>query len=173
MHMATKLGKMVSYLDGLKPIKSHDSLITWFCKVRLQTNHYFSTTRVFDATRRDRMILITYPDKRLLVKSLDPLIMWSCEIRWKTKTIVSPLPECLLPPNLVGWWLTFSGSHPLLDPLVTWFCYITWQTETIICPLLQCLWPLTWQGGDLHWKAPIVTVTSPFNHVVLLDDVTN
>ena len=35
--MTTKLGKMVTYLDGLLPIKSHDPLIAWPCKVRWQT----------------------------------------------------------------------------------------------------------------------------------------
>ena len=29
-----------------------------------------------------------------------------------TKNIVSPLPQCLWPPNLAGWWLTMRGSHP-------------------------------------------------------------
>ena len=32
--MATKLGKMIVSLDGLLPIMSHDSLITWPCEIR-------------------------------------------------------------------------------------------------------------------------------------------
>ena len=31
--MATKLGGMVSYLDGLPSIKSHDPSLTWCCDV--------------------------------------------------------------------------------------------------------------------------------------------
>ena len=31
--MATNLGRMVTYLDGILPIKSHDPLITWSCKI--------------------------------------------------------------------------------------------------------------------------------------------
>ena len=31
--MATKLGGMMTYLDGLLPIKSDDPLITWPCKI--------------------------------------------------------------------------------------------------------------------------------------------
>ena len=54
--MATKLGRMVTYLDGLLSIKSHDPLITWFCEITRQT-----------------------------------------------ETTISPLLECLWPPNLVGW----------------------------------------------------------------------
>ena len=30
--MATRLGRMVIYLDGLLPIKSHGLLITWSCR---------------------------------------------------------------------------------------------------------------------------------------------
>ena len=32
MPMATKLGRMVTYLDELLPIKLHDPLIIWYCK---------------------------------------------------------------------------------------------------------------------------------------------
>ena len=28
-----------------------------------------------------------------------------------TKNIKSPLPQCLWPSNLAGWWLTMRGSH--------------------------------------------------------------
>ena len=44
-----------------------------------------------------------------LIKSLDPLITGPCKIIWQTINI-SPLPEYLWPPNLVGWWLTLRGS---------------------------------------------------------------
>ena len=32
--LATKLGRMITFLDGLLPIMSHDSLITWPCEIR-------------------------------------------------------------------------------------------------------------------------------------------
>ena len=31
--MATKLGRMVTYFDGIIPIKSHDPVITWSCDI--------------------------------------------------------------------------------------------------------------------------------------------
>ena len=31
------------------------------------------------------------------------LITWSSKITWQTKTIISPLPQCLKPQNSVGW----------------------------------------------------------------------
>ena len=41
----------------------------------------------------------------------DPFITLSCEIMWQAKTIISPIPKCLWPPDLVGWGLTLSSSH--------------------------------------------------------------
>ena len=35
--MTTKLGKMITYLQGLLPIKSHEALIVWSCKITWQT----------------------------------------------------------------------------------------------------------------------------------------
>ena len=32
--MANKLGRMITSLDGLLPIMSHDPLITWPCEIR-------------------------------------------------------------------------------------------------------------------------------------------
>ena len=37
MHMAIKLGRGVTYHEGVPPIKSHDPLITWSCKITRQT----------------------------------------------------------------------------------------------------------------------------------------
>ena len=34
LSMATKLGRMIAFLDGLLPIMSHDPLITWSCELR-------------------------------------------------------------------------------------------------------------------------------------------
>ena len=54
--MATKLGRLITYLDGFLPIKLHDTLIIWYCKIACQT-----------------------------------------------KSIISPIPQSLWSPHLVGW----------------------------------------------------------------------
>ena len=36
--MATKLGRIVTYLDGLLTIESHDPLITWSCEITWKSN---------------------------------------------------------------------------------------------------------------------------------------
>ena len=37
MSMVTKLGRVVTYHERHPPIKSHDFLITWSCKITQQT----------------------------------------------------------------------------------------------------------------------------------------
>ena len=40
--MATKHGRMVTYLDCLLPIKSNEYIITWFCEITGQTKNTIS-----------------------------------------------------------------------------------------------------------------------------------
>ena len=99
--MATKLDRMVTYLNGLVPVKSHSHLITWFCKITWQTKIIKSSLPLSTASKLDRMI--TYLDELLPIKSHVPLITWSCEITWQNKTTIFSLSECLWLPNLAGW----------------------------------------------------------------------
>ena len=102
------------WLDGAIPSGTPIHKVIWrFDFLVLQgnvtnENHYISTTRVTIATKLGRMI--TYFDGLLPITSHDTLISLSCEITWQTKTIIFPIPQCLWPPNLVGCWLTLSGS---------------------------------------------------------------
>ena len=41
--MTTKLSKMVTYLDGLLRLKSHDHLVTWSCEINWQTKSIISS----------------------------------------------------------------------------------------------------------------------------------
>ena len=56
--------------------------------------------------------MVAYHEGLLPIKSRGKLITWSCKwsckITWQTKIIITPLPEWLWSPNLVGWWLTLS-----------------------------------------------------------------
>ena len=57
--------------------------------------------------------------------------------------------------------------------LITWFCKVTWQTKIIIYPQPDYPWLQTWQNDNWPWWVPTYKVTSPFDHVVLQDHVTN
>ena len=56
--------------------------------------------------------VVTFHDQPSPIKSSNPLMNWSCKIEGQTTPIISPLTLCLSTPNLVGWWLNISGSHP-------------------------------------------------------------
>ena len=49
---------------------------------------------------------------RWSITSHDPLIMQSYEITWQIRNVISPLPQCLKPPDLAVWWLRVRGFHP-------------------------------------------------------------
>ena len=90
--------------------------VTWcFDHIVLQDrltnqNHYTSTITVPMSTKLENML--TYLDGLLPIKSHGPFIIWSCEMKWQSKTITSPLQQCLWPPILTGSWLTLSNSYP-------------------------------------------------------------
>ena len=94
--MATTLGRMVTYLEGLLTIKLHNALITWSCKATLShcKATYISTTRV-------------------------PMTTWSWfwKVTWQTKIIIYSQPECLWLQtwqidNLTRWVRTYKVRSP-------------------------------------------------------------
>ena len=77
--IATKLGRVVTYLDGLLLIKLHDSLIMWSCEIKWQTKIIFIfTTTLLMATKSGRVV--TYFEGLLTIKSFNALITWSCKV---------------------------------------------------------------------------------------------
>ena len=77
--MATKLGRMMTYLDWLLPIKSHDHMITWSCKITWQTKVIiYPLTPIFMGINFGRVGI--YNEELASIKSLDPLIAWSCKV---------------------------------------------------------------------------------------------
>lgn len=71
--MCTKLDKVVTYLEELLPLKSHDLLITW------------------------------PQGGTPLTKSFDPLIIWSGEVRLQIKNVISSLLQNLWPLSFAGF----------------------------------------------------------------------
>ena len=134
--MATKLGKMITYLDRLLLIKSHDPLISWSCKITLQNK-----TTISPLSERLWLPNLagwyrSYLDGPVPIKSRHPLITWSCEITWQTKIFISiTVPT----PNFASYldMLLPIMSH---DPLITWSSEIIWETKTTISPPSECLW---------------------------------
>ena len=71
--MATKRDKMIINLDGLLPIKLHDSLITWSYKITWQTKFITFSIPVSMTTKLGRTV--TYRDETLPINLNDHLVM--------------------------------------------------------------------------------------------------
>ena len=74
----------------------------------------------------------------------------------------------------VGRMVTYFGSLLTIKSfyaLITCSCKVTWQKRIIIHFQLECLWLQTWQNDNSTWWVPTHKVTSPFDHVVLRDNV--
>ena len=77
--MTTKLGRMLTYLEGLLTIKSHNALIIWSCKIYVTNeNYYISATRVLMTTKVGRTV--AYFESLLTMKSFYTLITWSFKV---------------------------------------------------------------------------------------------
>ena len=68
--------RMVTYLDGVLPIKSLDPLITWACKITQQTK-----TIIYPSTQCLRLSILARVgicnEESPSIKSSVPLITWS------------------------------------------------------------------------------------------------
>ena len=158
--MATKLVRMLTYLDDLLPIKSHDPLIMWSCKIPWQTKIILSS-----------LSYCLWPPNvtsHKLTWSFDYVVLWdrvtteNCYIFTTTAPMTTKL----------GKLVTFYEgilSTMLLHPLVTWSYKITWEAKTIISPLPRYLWP---QNRDLPWLPFAHKFKWPY-HLVLWDHVAN
>ena len=108
MSIPTQLIRVLTYHEGLPPVKTHNPLITWSCKITWQAKNILLSQCPW-LTKLGRVL--THHEGLSLIKSHDPLSTWSWVIMWQNKPIISPTMQCLSTPNLVGWWLTVKGTH--------------------------------------------------------------
>ena len=150
--MATKLCRMVTYLDEFLSIKLHyrfkfqsvydhhvlqDGNLPWWAPTHkfkkrydhvilqnlvINWNHYISTTTVPIATKFGR--IVTYLEGLLSIKSYKALISWPWKVTWQTKIIIYSLPEYLWPPNLAVWLLNLMSSY----------LYVIWPFDDGVWP---------------------------------------
>ena len=109
--MDTKLCRMVTYIDGLLPIKSFyhwEKVVLWDHVTNL--NHYTSTATISVATALG--IMVTYHEWLLPMKTHDHKITWSCKITWQTKSITYPLTQYLWLLIFARWGYMFRSFLP-------------------------------------------------------------
>ena len=131
--VATKLDMIVHHVDGPLPIKSQEFFIMWFCVIMLQfKTNCNTTTNVSMATKLVRVV--TYLEWLPPIKLLKLLATWSWKMIWQTKIIISQLLQCLWPPYLPGWRLSFRGllSYIFTYRLIRWSCKITRKFENFL-----------------------------------------
>ena len=163
--MATKLDRMLTYLDGLLPIKSNDPLITWFYKIT-----WHIKTIIFWLPQC--LCLPNLAGWILTFMGYDPSITWSCEIMWQPKIIKSTLHSAYVHQTWQAGDLPQGHStHNATSPfhhVVLWSCEITWQTKkTLYLHCYNAYGYKTKQGDDLPWVTSTHNVTWPYNHVVV------
>ena len=157
MHMSTTFGRILSFLEGILPIKSYYPSIAW-SSCMTHYFHYISiSTEQSMVTRYDKEIT-THCKEIQLVKLHGTLIWWSCEITRKMKNVKSPLIRPM--DTKLGKIMTYYERLPFLKshyPLITW---PTWGNVTnwkVISPFSQDLLSLSlagWllQGGGSEHK---------------------
>ena len=115
--MATKLGRMVTYLEGLLSIKAHGALTTWYYKITWQTKTIISLPpQSLWSPNLARWLLtllffyLTLPFGHVFLKN---------HVKNENENIadITAISQCLWPPNLVGWWLNFNDpTHEVTLP---------------------------------------------------------
>ena len=88
MAKTTKLGRMVTYLNGLLLLKSHNAFITWSCEITWQTETIMSP--IPQCVWKPNLVTTCLQWLLLTIKSYNTLFTWSRTVTWKTKTIPSP-----------------------------------------------------------------------------------
>ena len=167
MPMATKRGRMMTYLAWILPINSHDHIITWSCKITWQTK------------------IIIYPLTQCPWLSI--LAAWG-DTEWgiPSHKVTRPFDHVVYQ-GYVKYisWCIISNVRPMatkLGKVVTYslrnfntLSYTTLSTcGHVRSHKLKTLYPhhhnvydhQTWLGGYIQWESSFWKVTWPFDHVV-------
>ena len=90
---------------------------------------------------------------------------------WTTKSIKSPLPQCLGLQNLAEWQLFTRESHSY-SHVTLWLRGLS-RSRDKLKPLYLCHHSIydrqSWQGSDLPWGAPSHKVTWTLDHGIFRD----
>ena len=114
--------------------------------------------------------VMTYREELPLIKLHDPLFTLFCETTRQIKGVLSPLLQCLKPPNLWAWWR--RGDLNKFDFTWPFQQVITWghvcQIENIKLQLSQRLWSPNLSGLMIYLaELPPIKAYGSFNHMVL------
>ena len=144
--MTTIFGRMVTYLNGLLPINSHDPLITWPCEITWQTKTIISQLPQCQCPPNlTRWWLTRWAPTHNVTRLFGLVVFRDHMTNWNHYISNTTMPMS----DKFGRLVTdLEGLVRIMlpDPFVTWSCKIMWQTKTIISPPPQCLWLLNMAG---------------------------
>ena len=140
MPIATKLDRMVTYLDKLLSITLHDPSIAWSCEIPWQPKIVRSQLPQYLWPPNLCKLVTCHGRKggRLPPMLLHPLIIWSCEITRHISTTTISMATKLSRMVIYHDCRLHITSN---DHIITWFCEIRWQTKKIVSPQPQFLRP--------------------------------
>ena len=52
--------------------------------------------------------------EKIVIADLSALVTWSFKIMWQTKTISSPLAQCLRPREMLRWRVSWAPAHEVM-----------------------------------------------------------
>ena len=136
----------------------------WSYSVKEKLSHYIFTIRV--------LLNLTYLDKLTPMKSHHALITWSYNITSQTKIV------CFHYHSVYDHQIWQDGMMDLcqLSHATLWssgFVRLRDKLKPLYLHYRSAYGHQTWQDSNLPKKTPACKITSPFDHVVLRDHVTN
>ena len=164
--MTTRLGKMVTCLEGLLSIKSYDALITWSCKITSQTKNLYQYNTYGHQSWQGGDI------QSVVTCSFNHMVLWGhvtnsiCHTSTCTRPMVTKhgkvvtYCESLLPINSQN---PVNMGHVMSRDKLTTF-YLHYH---------NAYGHLTRPSGDLTRGAPIHKLAWLLNEAVLWGQVTN
>ena len=101
------------------------------------------------------------------LNSHKPLNMPSREVTWQIKNIISSLLQCLRSPNLSGWGVTATSSHPKVSITSPWGGLVRTpdKINILYLHLQRTHGQDIMQDADLPWEAPTIKAKWTFDHV--------
>ena len=169
VYMATKLGRMRTNLEGHTHNATRSFGHVFLRDDMANLKDYISATIMLMAIKLGRGV--TYYEGIKLIKSHHHIITWSA---WQTKTIISPLAQCLWLQNLIRWQLTFRDFLPKRHMNIYSRDLARLHDKRKVLYLHHHnAYEQTWQDIDLPWAASTHKVTWPYSHVVFQNRVKN
>ena len=134
--MATKLGRVVTYLEGLFSIKSYKAFITW---PRDKTKSIVSllTEQLWPPNLAGWLVTLTAPTHKV-TWPFDHVVLQDHMTNWNYYIFTTTVPMAAKPGRMVTYLKELLAIKSF-NALITWSRKVTWQTKFILSPLPECL----------------------------------